>query len=265
MKINQYLAFLLTILLLSSVMVMSAGAEIVLKEKIHSRQWLENGQLHYERNEYRKAMECFERALMIDRHNIDAEGMLNKVLEEVLIKVKEEQKLAKAAAQTESKQEKPLGATVAKHKAPRPDYVKKRPTMESEIRRMREHNLREGLSEKTNFKLLKGYLKNVGPRTKEKTEVEANLKTGNAEYHSKLGVKYAKTGNFEKAIEEFKAVLTLDPGNMFARMNLALCYAYSDQLYEAVKEYKKVLQLAPEGSKYATKAQKMLVKIKDLI
>ena len=59
--------------------------------------------------------------------------------------------------------------------------------------------------------------------------------------------------------------LTIDPGNMFARMNLGLCLAYSDHLYEAVKEYKKVLELAPDGSKYASTAKKMLEKIKDLI
>ncbi len=260
----------LVIFTLVAILVMSAGAgaDIQLKEKLQSRQWLENGRFHYDRGEFRKAMECFEKSLMIDRNNVDAETMLNTVLEEVLEKVRAEQDTAKnpkvlvAKPVGDSSQ---LSAGTLPVMPKRPRYVKERTTMEKELKYMREMNLREGLGEKTQFKLLKGYLRNTGKKPQPEKSAVESLVTGNADYHSKLGVKYAKAGNYEKAIEEFRTVLTIDPGNMFARMNLGLCLAYSDHLYEAVKEYKKVLELAPDGSKYASTAKKMLVKIKDLI
>ena len=65
--------------------------------------------------------------------------------------------------------------------------------------------------------------------------------------HYGLGEVLLKSGDTDKAIEEFRVSLKLNPGNVRVRNFLAGYYAGKGGLEAAITEYKKALEFSPEG------------------
>ncbi|MDD5005098.1 MAG: tetratricopeptide repeat protein [Candidatus Omnitrophica bacterium] len=98
------------------------------------------------------------------------------------------------------------------------------------------------------------------------TGTKSVLKTAIVNMHCERGVRLYKTGNYDKAIEEFIRALELDPGNAGAKKYLTASVKQKnkkmiDQLYKdasiffqkneygkAIEAYKKVLEIKPNDS-----------------
>jgi spermidine synthase len=63
--------------------------------------------------------------------------------------------------------------------------------------------------------------------------------------HVKLGTVYQNQGMFDKAIEEFKKAIGLDPNSMLAHSNLAYIYEGQGMINEAIVEFKELLRIQP--------------------
>ena len=77
-----------------------------------------------------------------------------------------------------------------------------------------------------------------------------------------LGLGGKKSGQYDKAIERFKAVLKEDSGNIEAMVNLAECYELTDQKQLAIEWYTKVNERVtiPQAKEAITKRIKQLKK-----
>ena len=77
--------------------------------------------------------------------------------------------------------------------------------------------------------------------------------------HYNLGVFYTKDGNYQKAIEEFNEVISLDPSDADAHYNLGVIYAehVPDEI-KAKEHFQRYLEMAP-NDKDADKARKYLL------
>jgi Tfp pilus assembly protein PilF len=74
-------------------------------------------------------------------------------------------------------------------------------------------------------------------------QIVARAEQGKAESHVHLGEAYARSGEAEKAIEEFNAALRISPQLAQAREWLAFVYAAMDRFDEAEREYKAAIDL----------------------
>ena len=63
--------------------------------------------------------------------------------------------------------------------------------------------------------------------------------------HNNLGDMYSRRKEWDKAIEEFKIAVTINPRYSYAFHNLGNAYLYSDRLDEATKYYYKALEINP--------------------
>ena len=63
--------------------------------------------------------------------------------------------------------------------------------------------------------------------------------------HNNLGDLYSRRKEWDKAIEEFKIAVTINPRYSYAFHNLGNAYLYSDRLDEATKYYYKALEINP--------------------
>jgi len=69
-----------------------------------------------------------------------------------------------------------------------------------------------------------------------------------AEEHFRRGNEYAQSGDLEKAVAEYQAVLEIEPDNVSAMTNLGVVYYQMGKLDEAVAQYKKALEIAPNDA-----------------
>jgi tetratricopeptide (TPR) repeat protein len=72
--------------------------------------------------------------------------------------------------------------------------------------------------------------------------------TMSAEEHFEKGNEYAQTGEFEKAIEEYKSVLKMEPEHISAFTNLGVAYYSVGRLEDAIDQYEKAIEIAPEDA-----------------
>ena len=63
-----------------------------------------------------------------------------------------------------------------------------------------------------------------------------------------LGDAYRLTGQYEKAVHEYKKALQLQPDDMFSHLNLALCYVKLGRKADAHAEAAEVLRINPKFS-----------------
>ncbi|MGB9596924.1 MAG: tetratricopeptide repeat protein, partial [Candidatus Poribacteria bacterium] len=62
----------------------------------------------------------------------------------------------------------------------------------------------------------------------------------------KLGTVYQNQGQIDKAIEQFKKAIEIDPDSMLAHSNLAYIYEGQGKLDEAIAEFKELLRIKPD-------------------
>ena len=62
-------------------------------------------------------------------------------------------------------------------------------------------------------------------------------------YFTNLGSCYRRTGQYEKALNEYKKAIQLQPDNMFTHMDLAVIYIYMGQVENAKAEATEVLRI----------------------
>ena len=67
-------------------------------------------------------------------------------------------------------------------------------------------------------------------------------------YLGRLGDAYRLTGQYEKAVHEYKKAIQLQPNDMFSHLNLALCYVKLEQEADAHAEAAEVLRINPKFS-----------------
>jgi tetratricopeptide (TPR) repeat protein len=72
-----------------------------------------------------------------------------------------------------------------------------------------------------------------------------------------LGRAYYRSGRFEKAREEFRAALEIDPANDYAHFCLALCLARLDRREEARGHIKMALVMRPDNPAYRRLGQRL--------
>jgi Flp pilus assembly protein TadD len=73
-------------------------------------------------------------------------------------------------------------------------------------------------------------------------------RSSSAEDHFVQGNEFSQAGEFEKAVEEYKKVLELEPQDIDALSNLGVAYYNLAQLDEAIEQYSKALELAPRDA-----------------
>jgi tetratricopeptide (TPR) repeat protein len=66
--------------------------------------------------------------------------------------------------------------------------------------------------------------------------------------HFASGNELARTGEFDKAIDEYKAALQEEPNNVSVLTNLGVAYYNTGQLDEAIAQYEKALETAPDDA-----------------
>jgi len=62
----------------------------------------------------------------------------------------------------------------------------------------------------------------------------------------KLGTVYQNQGQIDKAIEQFKKAIEIDPNSMLAHSNLAYIYEGQGKIDEAIAEFKELLRIKPD-------------------
>ena len=67
-------------------------------------------------------------------------------------------------------------------------------------------------------------------------------------YLGRLGDAYRLTGQYEKAAQQYKGAIQLEPDEMISHLNLALCYIKLGREADAHVEAKKVLRINPRFS-----------------
>ena len=79
-------------------------------------------------------------------------------------------------------------------------------------------------------------------------------------YLGRLGDAYRLTGQYEKAVHEFKKAIQLQPDDMFSHLNLALCYVKLEREADAHAEAAEVLRINP---KFSVEGYAKLIALKD--
>lgn len=93
------------------------------------------------------------------------------------------------------------------------------------------------------------YFLNTGVALSQQPRVEFNFSNRDkASAHYNIAVNFARKGDLEKAIKEFKLSLDLDPLNYNACYNLGVAYASLNKFDEAINWYKKVITLKPDDA-----------------
>jgi tetratricopeptide (TPR) repeat protein len=69
-----------------------------------------------------------------------------------------------------------------------------------------------------------------------------------AEQHFQQGNGYMQSGQFDKAIPEFEAVLKIQPDQVSALTNLGVAYYNVGRLDDAIAQYQKALAVAPDDA-----------------
>jgi serine/threonine-protein kinase len=81
------------------------------------------------------------------------------------------------------------------------------------------------------------------------TESDATATTSlTAEEHFRRGNELIQAGELEKAVDEYKRALEMEPGNVDALTNLGVVYYNLGQLDDAVEQYSKALEVAPDDA-----------------
>ncbi len=84
------------------------------------------------------------------------------------------------------------------------------------------------------------------------------LEKGKGSFHTKYGVRLAKTGMWDAAIGEWQKALEKDPKNAWAHNNLGIAYEKRGEVAKARREYQKANKLNPKEKEY----KKSLVDLK---
>ena len=79
-------------------------------------------------------------------------------------------------------------------------------------------------------------------------------------YLGRLGEAYRLTGQYEKAVHEYKEGIRLQPDDMFSHLNLALCYVKLEREADAHAEAAEVLRINP---KFSVEGYAKLIALKD--
>lgn len=77
-------------------------------------------------------------------------------------------------------------------------------------------------------------------------EHEKRRKTAEAKRHNNAGVLAYHNGQYEKALENFRKAIEIDPGLIEAYNNLGLAYTEINEEKLAIEAFKKAIELAPE-------------------
>lgn len=83
-----------------------------------------------------------------------------------------------------------------------------------------------------------------GPATPTKEPPSATEELSPAEEYFRLGNEFSQNGDFEKAVEEYRKVLDLDPQHVDAMSNLGVALYNLGQLDEAIEQYTKAIEIA---------------------
>jgi tetratricopeptide (TPR) repeat protein len=68
---------------------------------------------------------------------------------------------------------------------------------------------------------------------------------GSAEYHIQQGVNYGMSGEHEKAIEEFRKALSINPENPLIYINLGNAYMNKNSIDQAINMYERAIEVNP--------------------
>jgi tetratricopeptide (TPR) repeat protein len=69
----------------------------------------------------------------------------------------------------------------------------------------------------------------------------------NATYHTNLAVALSEIGEYERAVSEFHEAIRLDPGNAGTYLQLGYTYQEMERLQQAVEAWRQVEVLAPDS------------------
>jgi Tfp pilus assembly protein PilF len=72
--------------------------------------------------------------------------------------------------------------------------------------------------------------------------------SSNSVAHNNMGLAFAKNGEVEKAIGQFRQALEIHPDDGEVRYNLGVCFFVKGDLDEAVTQYRKALETAPDNA-----------------
>lgn len=86
----------------------------------------------------------------------------------------------------------------------------------------------------------------VSEQAMKKLEALGYITPDNADAHNNLGQRYQERGEFEKAIEEYKKAIALQPKLHTAYNNIAVCYGQLGRLAEAEQALLKTIELRPD-------------------
>ena len=70
-----------------------------------------------------------------------------------------------------------------------------------------------------------------------------------AQTHFMAWARFYREGKFQKAVEEYTAILELEPGNTEAYGNRGLTYTQLDEIALAVEDFSRLIELDPEDAK----------------
>jgi len=74
-----------------------------------------------------------------------------------------------------------------------------------------------------------------------------SLVPGNAVYRTNLAVALSEMGDFGAAVREFREAIRLEPGNASAYLQLGYTYQEMHQLQDAIETWRKAIDLAPDS------------------
>jgi tetratricopeptide (TPR) repeat protein len=225
-------------------------------EKNKSLTWYSNGMYLFEKGKYLKSVECFEKALSINPNNAKARAMMDKVVKMAMQKKKHLQRKHFQGNSTQVSR-KPREIVYDSENS----FLLANNYLKNVEKTLQTHLGKNNL----NFQHLNKYLKNAKGSKMQQEKIAQQMQEAKAQDYNKMGMEYAKKGDFQKAIGLFQKAIQQNPYDVEAHINLGLAYAYSDRLYDAVKEYKMVLKLADKNSREYKIAQTMIEKLKSFI
>jgi len=226
-------------------------------EKNKSLTWYSNGMYLFEKGEYLKSVECFEKALSINPDNAQARAMMDKVVKMAMQKKRHSQVRNYTHHREGGSVNKPREIVYDSQNS----FSLANNYLKNIQKTMQTHLGRDNL----NFQHLNKYLKNAEGSKVQQAQIAQEMEQAQAQDYNKQGLQYAKKGEFGKAIALFQKAIQKNPYDVQAHINLGLAYAYSDRLYDAVKEYKMVLKLADKNSREYKIARTMIEKLKSFI
>ncbi|MGQ9609365.1 MAG: fused MFS/spermidine synthase [bacterium] len=100
--------------------------------------------------------------------------------------------------------------------------------------------------EDTNVKWLITYVEKQMGITEQALLDRIKENKSDADAHIKLGTVYQNQGQLDKAINEFKKAIEINPNSMLARSSLAYIYESQGRFAEAIEEMKEVARIKPD-------------------